>query len=91
MHSKQTVKYICRTYISGNRYYYKMELISHASWEQPESLNWSTPRPISERTFKKREKEGYKVEYINETKQPALILPFRTGGMKEATGKRPFS
>lgn len=84
MHSKQTVKYICRTYQSGNCYYFKTELITHASWEQLESLSWSAPRPISERTFKKRQKEGYKVEYINETKQPALILPFRRNGMRQA-------
>jgi hypothetical protein len=76
MHSKQTVKYICKTYPSGNHYFYKVELITHDSWNNIESLSWSAPRPISKNTFSKREKEGYKVEYIKMNTQPAKVLPF---------------
>lgn len=74
MHSKQTVKYICEKYPSGFCYYYKTELITHDSWERIESLSWSAKRPISEKTFHKRKKEGYKVEerYIN--KAPAEVI-----------------
>jgi hypothetical protein len=76
MHSKQTVKYICETYSSGNHYYYKKELITHDSWENIESLSWSTARPISKETFIKRSKEGYKVEYVSVKKEPAEVIPF---------------
>ncbi|WP_368504681.1 hypothetical protein AB3N04_03125 [Alkalihalophilus sp. As8PL] len=76
MHSKQTVKYICKTYPSGNQYFYKSELITHDSWNNIQSLSWSTPRPISKSTFQKREKEGYKIEenFINQ--RPAQVLAF---------------
>ncbi|WP_227935029.1 hypothetical protein [Alkalihalobacillus deserti] len=76
MHSKQTVKYVCETYPSGNHYYYKIELITHDSWNNIESLMWSTPRPISKETFQKRKIEGYKVEYVTMKNKPAVILPF---------------
>ncbi|NEU30789.1 hypothetical protein GN156_08370 [bacterium LRH843] len=76
MHSKQTVKYICESYPSGNHYYYKTELITHDSWEKVESLSWSKPRPVSKDTFEKREKEGYKVEYIIHNNPPAAIFAF---------------
>lgn len=76
MHSKQTVKYICESYPSGNCYYYKIELITHGSWEQIESLSWTKPRPITKETFMKRKKEGYKVELIKRMTPPARILSF---------------
>lgn len=76
MHSKQTVKYVCESYPSGNCYYYKKEVITHDSWEEIESLSWSTPRPISKKTFQQRKKEGYKVEYVKCEKAPALIFSF---------------
>lgn len=76
MHSKQTVKYICETYPSGNLYYYKIELITHDSWNNIESLMWSAPRPISKDTFQKRKNEGYKIEYVKKKNQPAVIIPF---------------
>lgn len=76
MHSRQTVKYVCEVYPSGNHYYYKIELITHDSWENIESLMWSRPRPITKETFQKREKEGYKIEYITKKNKPADILPF---------------
>lgn len=75
MHSKSTVKYICEEYLSGNRYYYKQEIITHDSWDQLHSLAWSRPRPISESTYKKRKKEGYKTEYRLIKKKPADIIP----------------
>ncbi|GAE33506.1 hypothetical protein [Halalkalibacter akibai] len=76
MHSKQTVKYVCKSYPSGNQYYYKLEVITHDSWEKIESLDWSAPRPISKSTFEKRQKEGYKVEYIKMSNPPAEVIPF---------------
>ncbi len=76
MHSKQTVKYVCESYLSGNCYYYKIELITHDSWDKIDSLSWSKPRPISRKTFEQRQKEGYKVEYVKQEKAPALIFPF---------------
>lgn len=77
MHSKQTVKYICEIYPSGNRYYYKTEVITYDRWDQLDSLGWSTPRPITEATFKKREKEGYRVVYVKRTKPPAEVIPLK--------------
>jgi hypothetical protein len=79
MHSKQTVVYICKEYASGNRYYYKKELITHDKWTNLNSLAWSTLRPISEKTYLRRKKAGYKTEYIKLDKRPALIIPFRVG------------
>ncbi|KHF41789.1 hypothetical protein [Halalkalibacter okhensis] len=76
MHSKQTVKYICESYPSGNDYYYKKELITYDSWENIDSLGWSRARPISKSTFLKRKKEGYKIEYISIVKPPAEVIPF---------------
>ncbi|OIJ15981.1 hypothetical protein BKP35_03065 [Anaerobacillus arseniciselenatis] len=74
MHSKQTVKYICEKYPSGNSYYYKQEVITHDNWDNLNSLAWSTPRPISKETFLKQKKAGFKAEvkYIN--KQPAKVV-----------------
>ena len=74
MHSKQTVKYICEIYPSGNKYYYKQEIITHDSWDNLSSLAWSTPRPITEDTFLKGKVNGYKVEERKINKQPAKII-----------------
>ncbi|MBU8907786.1 hypothetical protein [Desertibacillus haloalkaliphilus] len=73
MHTKQTVKYRCEQYPSGNCYYYKQEIITHDSWNNLDSLSWSRPRPISKRTFFQREKQGYRVEYKFINKQPATV------------------
>ncbi|WP_088102412.1 hypothetical protein [Halalkalibacter urbisdiaboli] len=83
MHSKVTVKYICEVYPSGNCYYYKQELITHDSWDNPGSICWSTPRPISKRTYLLRKKEGYKIEERVLTKQPAKIIPFKRGTVEQ--------
>lgn len=77
MHTKRTVKYTCHQYPSGNCYYYKSEIITHHSWQDLDSLQWSTPRPITEKTFLKREKQGYKVEYVSHKKSLAKIIPFK--------------
>ncbi|WP_100406857.1 hypothetical protein [Bacillus solitudinis] len=77
MHSKNTVKYICECYPSGNKYYYKQELITHDSWNNPKSINWSSPRPISERTYKNRKTEGFKTEVHYSTKLPAIVIPLK--------------
>ena len=76
MHTKHTVRYICERYLSGNCYYYKQELITHDSWQNPASINWSTKRPISSRTFFAKEREGYKTVNILHRKKPAEVLPF---------------
>ncbi|WP_166001331.1 hypothetical protein [Bacillus sp. Cs-700] len=76
MHTKHTVRYICERYSSGNCYYYKQELITHDSWQNPTSINWSTKRPISSRTFFAKEREGYKTVNILHHKKPAEVLPF---------------
>lgn len=76
MHSKQTVKYICEKYPSGNCYYYKQEIITHDSWEDLQSLAWSTPRPISQSTYLKQKQAGYKVEEYFIKKEPAKVLHF---------------
>ncbi|OLO42793.1 hypothetical protein BTR23_01980 [Alkalihalophilus pseudofirmus] len=76
MHTKQTVKYICKQYPSGNCYYYKQEIITHDSWENIKSLTWSAPRPITKETFLKREKDGFRTEFIAMKKQPAEIVHF---------------
>ncbi|GAF66309.1 hypothetical protein BTS2_3209 [Bacillus sp. TS-2] len=60
MHSKQTVTYICETYLSGNQYYYKKEMITFDCWQNLQSLGWSAPRPISKKTFEKRKKKAIK-------------------------------
>lgn len=77
MHSKQTVKYVCEKYPSGNSYYYKQEIITHDCWDNLDSLAWSAPRPITKETFLKQKQSGYKTEtnYIN--KQPAKIFRFQ--------------
>lgn len=77
MHSKQTVKYVCEKYPSGNCYYFKQEIITHDSWDNLDSLAWSAPRPISKATFLKGKKAGFKIEekYIN--KQPATIFQLK--------------
>ncbi len=78
MHSKQTVKYICEQYPSGNCYFYKQEIITHDNWENLNSLAWSAPRPIAKETFLKQKQAGYKTETKFINKQPASIyhLPF---------------
>ncbi|WP_096201147.1 hypothetical protein [Bacillus sp. FJAT-45350] len=77
MHTKQTVKYICEKYPSGNCYYYKQEIITHDSWQNIGSLSWSRPRPISKRTFEQRKSEGYMTEIKEINKKPAIVIDFR--------------
>jgi len=74
MHSRHTVRYICEVYPSGNRYYYKQELIAPDGWQKPESIMWSRPRPITERTFRKAKKAGYHVVVRHIEKPPADIV-----------------
>ncbi|WP_078597025.1 hypothetical protein [Evansella clarkii] len=76
MHSRQTVKYICETYPSGNKYYYKQEMITNGSWEDISTLQWGTKRPVTERTFRARKEEGYKTQVVYIDKEPAVVLQF---------------
>ncbi len=73
MHSKQTVKYVCEKYPSGNCYYYKQEIITHDCWENLNSLAWSSPRPITKETYFKQKRKGFKTEMINIEKAPAKV------------------
>ncbi|WP_347550893.1 hypothetical protein ABFG93_04175 [Pseudalkalibacillus hwajinpoensis] len=79
MHTKHTVRYICERYPSGNCYYFKQELITHDSWQNPQSIEWSARRPITERTFHQKEKEGYKTISTFIQKNPAVVLHFSGG------------
>ncbi|ADU30022.1 hypothetical protein [Evansella cellulosilytica] len=76
MHSKQTVKYICERYPSGNCYYFKQEMITSNSWQDVTSLQWGMKRPITKITYDKRKKEGYRTEESFIERQPAVVLPF---------------
>ncbi|WP_280768348.1 hypothetical protein [Salipaludibacillus daqingensis] len=78
MHTKLTVRYFCETYLSGNCYFYKQEMITSSSWDDPTSLQWGRKRPITKSTFEKRKKAGYQyyVEYIKQP--PAKVIPFRS-------------
>jgi hypothetical protein len=60
--------------MSGNCYYYKSEIITHDNWKNLDSLSWSSPRPISRKTFLKQKKAGYKTEYRFIKKEPAKII-----------------
>jgi hypothetical protein len=74
MHSRHTVRYICEEYPSGNRYYFKQELITHDSWQKPESIAWSRPRPITEKTYVKQKEAGFPTQFHYIEKPPADIL-----------------
>lgn len=76
MHSKQTVRYICKKYISGNSYYFKQEIIACHSWDQPDTLIWGALRPITKKTFMKRKEEGYKYYNYQVKTSPADVIPF---------------
>lgn len=76
MHSRQTVIYICEEYPSGNRYYYKKELITHDSWMNPKSLEWSAPRPISEKTFIERARAGYRMSIAKSISRRRRFIRF---------------
>ncbi|PYZ94398.1 hypothetical protein CR194_02370 [Salipaludibacillus keqinensis] len=79
MHSKQTVRYICKKYLSGNCYYFKQEIIAFDSWEDLDSLYWGAERPITEKTFWMRKKQGYKCKIEKIKQSPALVIPFAKG------------
>ncbi|UCZ54649.1 hypothetical protein LGQ02_07845 [Bacillus shivajii] len=76
MHSKQTVKYICEKYPSGNCYFYKQEMITFNTWDDPSSIMWGKKRPISKKTYERRKKEGYKTTETFINKEPAEIVQF---------------
>lgn len=69
MHTKQTTKYICEEYTSGNKYYYKQEFLM-------EQERWGSKRPVSKQTYLKRKNDGYKCLYHRIRKTPALIIQF---------------
>ncbi|MFA9556032.1 hypothetical protein ACERII_01810 [Evansella sp. AB-rgal1] len=77
MHSKQTVKYICEQYPSGNCYYFKQEMITSDSWDDITSLQWGRKRPITKKTFEKRKREGFRTVETYIQQEPAVVLPFR--------------
>lgn len=60
------VKYICEIY-KDKRFYYRQEYLGG-------SARWGEPKPISEDTFLKRQKDGYPVEYRLIQKLPPYII-----------------
>ncbi|MBD1379107.1 hypothetical protein [Metabacillus arenae] len=54
--SKTKAKYICEHNELGNKEYYKQVYLSDLQM-------WGAKRKITKSTFKKKEKEGFKVEY----------------------------
>jgi hypothetical protein len=89
MHSKQTVKYIVEEYPSGRKLFFKQELVTMGSWNNIESLYWTRPRPITERTFQKQKKAGFPTEHRLMKNKPADIV-FLTprNDAEERGGKR---
>ncbi|PYZ98538.1 hypothetical protein CR205_08110 [Alteribacter lacisalsi] len=87
MHTKQTVRYLCQIYPSGNEYYYKEEIITHDSWDNLNSLQWGRRRPVTKQTYEKRRKEGYRVHkaYIDKPKGKLLHFPVSKFGEKKET------
>ncbi|OIJ20347.1 hypothetical protein BKP45_09820 [Anaerobacillus alkalidiazotrophicus] len=77
MHTKNTVKYVCEKYPSGNTYYFKQEIITHDCWDNLDSLAWSAPRPISKATYLKQKKAGYKTEMKFINKLPAKVYQLK--------------
>ena len=77
MHTKQTVKYICEHHLtSGRKRYFKSEIITDSSWRELDSLRWSAPRPITQRTFRRAMDAGYACEVKFLKMQPAQIVEF---------------
>lgn len=75
MHAKTTVRYICEHYIhTGSKYYFKTELLTNDTYKNVESLYWSKPRPITERTFKQAQKNGYPNEIVTIKRRPAMVI-----------------
>ncbi|MHB1681564.1 MAG: hypothetical protein ACYCYO_01870 [Bacilli bacterium] len=77
MHTKQTVKYLCEHHLaSGRKRYFKQEIITDSNWRELDSLRWSAPRPITQRTFRRAMDAGYPVEIKYLKAQPAQIVEF---------------
>lgn len=77
MHSRQTVKYICEHHLaSGRKRYFKTEIITDSSWRELDSLRWSAPRPITQRTFRHAMDAGYPCEVKYLKSQPAEVIDF---------------
>ncbi len=77
MHSKQTVKYTCEQHlISGHRRYFKQEILTDRSWRELDSLRWSAPRPITQRTFQRAMDAGFPCEIKYLRTEPAKIIEF---------------
>ena len=77
MHSRQTVKYTCEHYLaSGRKRYYKQEIITDSNWRELDSLRWSAPRPITQRTFRRAMDAGYPCEIKYLKTQVATVIEF---------------
>ena len=77
MHTKQTVKYICEHHLaSGRKRYYKQEIITDTSWRELDSLRWTKPRPITQRTFRHAMDAGYPCEVKYLRNESAQIVEF---------------
>ncbi|MCL6446017.1 MAG: hypothetical protein K6T83_21670 [Alicyclobacillus sp.] len=91
MHSKETVWYICRRTVRGDQVYeryYKRELLTTDSYRNLDSLYWSDERPITRRTWKKAQREGYKCDTYTLYLPPVELIQFPFGGVShEGTGE----
>ncbi|BDG61891.1 hypothetical protein caldi_29810 [Caldinitratiruptor microaerophilus] len=75
-YSRKTVRYIEELGPSGSRYY-RQELITSRSWRDPSSLYWTTPRPITERMFRRAEAQGFPAVRRRPQGRLAAVLPIR--------------
>ncbi|WP_174520719.1 hypothetical protein [Alicyclobacillus shizuokensis] len=90
MHSRETVWYICRRYMRGDKAterYYKRELLTSDSYRNLDSLYWSTERPITRRTWRKAQCEGYKCDTYTVYLPPLEVIPFPEGGDQSGYGR----
>ncbi|RNA69025.1 hypothetical protein EBO34_03455 [Alteribacter keqinensis] len=88
MHSKQTVRYLCQKYPSGNEYFYKEEIITHDTWDNLDSLEWGRRRPVSKATVEKRKKEGYRVITTEVRKPKGKLFYFPAANLSQKEDRR---
>lgn len=75
-YGRKTVRYIEEIGPSGSRYY-RQELVTSRTWRDPSSLYWTTPRPITERTFRRAAAQGFPVVRRRFQGRLAPVLPIR--------------
>lgn len=91
--SKDTVVYICEDYVvSGVQFYWKRELLTLDSYRNPESLYWSRRKPISAKTYRNAQRQGYKCDVVRIMQPPGVVVLFdefvRTGTPRPPSTRR---